>query len=340
MQPARLTPDNFTPPSRTPWGGRRIARIYKTGVAQPEQVIGESWEVSVEPSFPSALEDGALLAATIAADPVAWLGAEVSRRYDGQLPILVKLLDAADDLSVQVHPAPDDPTLTASQSGKPESWIILDAAEGAGLYLGFRDGVQKAQVQACLTSGGRLDALMNFVPVIAGDAFVIDAGTAHAIGAGITLVEPQLVTPGRRGLTYRFWDWNRRYTAGVLDANGTPRPLHVERSLAVTDWSATGEAFVERCRSPRTPLAAGEPTRDRIVDWPYFEVEDWSGTGALTIEAPGTLSALTCVRGAATIEWDAGATRIELGRSIVLPARLGAHRVSLDAAQVIVTRPR
>ncbi len=336
MQPVRLTADNFTPPSRTPWGGTRIAERYKSACAQAGLRIGESWEVSVEPSFPSVIEGGGRLAEAIAADPRAWLGDDASYQ---QLSILVKLLDADDDLSVQVHPAMDDPTLADDESGKPESWVILDAVKGAGLYLGFRDGVTEDEVRRCTLGAGRLDELMTFVPVTSGDVFVIDAGTPHAIGAGVTLVEPQLVMPGKRGLTHRFWDWNRRYdTDGNRDPEGALRPLHVERSLAVTRWNAPrGDAFVATCRPTRATIVPG---RDRIVDWSHFEVEDWSGDTTLEIDAPQRLSALTCVKGSATIEHDGGEVEIEQGRSVVIPAALGSHRVQMREAQIIVTRPR
>src|SRR5690606_5724972 len=133
--------------------------------------------------------------------------------------------------------ADGDPALGPGESGKPEAWVVLEADAGAGLYLGFREGVHRADVERCIAAGGALDALMNFVPVTAGDAFVIEAGTPHAIGRGLTLLEPQFVAPGCTGITYRYWDWNRRYdAAGALDPAGAPRALHLARSLDVTRW--------------------------------------------------------------------------------------------------------
>jgi mannose-6-phosphate isomerase len=264
----------------------------------------------------------------------------VAARFGGQTPLLVKLLDAAEALSVQVHPADDDPDLAADESGKPEAWIVLDAAPGAGLYLGFRPGVGRDDVAACLAAGGAVDALMNFVAVQPGDAFAIAAGTPHAIGAGVTLVEPQFVTPGRRGLTYRFWDWNRRYdAAGRPDPNGRPRELHVERSLEVTRWSGPrGDDFVAACRGAARVIDAGPLARTVLVDWPFFVCERWQGTGALELPAQGTMLAITCVQGALRVEGATGAIALRGGESGVVPAVAGALRVHGGDALVFTTR--
>lgn len=327
MDARRLRPDNFTPPSRTPWGGTKIVERYKADLClgQRESRVGESWEISVEPSFPSRFDDNTSLAAAIAADPEGWLGTTVSARYGGQSPLLVKLLDAADNLSVQVHPREGDPALAPDESGKPESWIILEAEPHAGLYLGFRDGVSRQQVARCLAAGGALDTLMNFVPVAPGDAFVIDAGTPHAIGAGVTLIEPQHVTPGRSGVTYRFWDWNRRYDSkGHASPTGNIRELHLARSLAVTNWDAPrGAAFVASCRPVARTLAPGPLSRVELCHTPHFTVELWHGTGSLTIEPIETMWGLVCVAGSVRLD-QMEPLRLRVGESAVVPAAAAA----------------
>lgn len=344
--PQLLRPDNFTPPTRTPWGGRNILdhlkRALDLGPARALPCVGESWEVSVEPSFPSRLLDtGALLRDVIASAPRAWLGQRSAARRGGQTPLLVKLLDAAEPLSVQVHPSDADPALAPDQSGKPEAWYVLDAAPGAGLYLGFRDGVGRADVARCLAAEARLDTLMSFVPVAPGDAFSIEAGVAHAIGAGVTLVEPQLVIPGRRGVTYRYWDWNRRYDErGQPSPAGRPRPLHVERALAATRWDSLGcgAAAVETSRSRPRVLAAGPVTRTMILDWQHFALERWSGTGTLQVPALDALLAAVCVGGRAEVRAAAGALTVQCGQSAVIPACAGALEVACTDATLLVTR--
>ena len=353
MRPRLMRPDNFTPPTRTPWGGRfiveRLKRGLQLGAGAHHHCVGESWEVSVEPSFPSRFLDDGLLGDAIAIDPAAWLGVD-AKRHASQTPLLVKLLDAAANLSVQVHPTTDDPALRSDESGKPEAWYVLAAEPGAGLYLGFADGVQRPHVAQCLQAGGPLDELMNFVAVAPGDAFLLGAGTVHAIGAGVTLLEPQFVTPGRRGVTYRYWDWNRRYDdRGQVSPTGRSRPLHVERSLAVTAWNGPrGADAIAACRALPTTLRDGPLTRTRILSWPYFELERWAGSGSLALPAQDTLLAITCVAGAADLHSDAGSIRIHRGLSAVVPAAAGAVVIEnrphpLDGpgdVELLVTRTR
>jgi mannose-6-phosphate isomerase len=343
MKPVLLRADNFTPPTRTPWGGRKILARYKAELGLPgdEPRVGESWEVSVEPSFPSRLADGnETLAEAIQRDPEAWLGAAVAKRFSGQTPLLVKLLDSADNLSVQVHPEDGDPALAADESGKPESWVILDADPGAGLYIGFREGVGRKDVEQCIADEGALDQLLNFVEVTPGDVFVIKAGSAHAIGRVVTLVEPQFVAPGRKGITYRYWDWNRRYDdRGVLDPAGKPRALHLERSLEVTDWDGPrGQAFVESCRPEIRILSEGPAQRRGLVDWEWFQVEEWGGTGSLTLPAAGTLWGLVSIGGRAELRAEGGALSLQCGQSAAVPAAAGDLTLELQDARIIATR--
>ena len=193
-RPLLLQPDNFTPPSRTPWGGRRIRDELKADAQlAPGGLVGEAWELSVEPDFPSRIAEGPSLDDVLRDDP-ALLGAEGA---SGSTALLVKLVDAADDLSVQIHPRSDDPRLAANESGKPEAWYIIDTEPGAGLYLGFRDGVSRRDVETAIDERGDVETLMSFVPVSPGDLFLIEPGTPHAIGKGVLLLEPQRVAPGQ-----------------------------------------------------------------------------------------------------------------------------------------------
>jgi mannose-6-phosphate isomerase len=282
------------------------------------------------------------LAEVIAAAPEAWLGAAVAARHGRQSPLLVKLLDAAENLSVQVHPADGDPTLAPDESGKPEGWIILDAEPGAALYLGFRAGVDRAAVEACIAGQGALDELLNRVAVAPGDAFVIAAGTPHAIGAGVTLIEPQIVSAGRRGITYRYWDWNRRYDAeGRLDPAGQPRQLHLQRSLAVTGWDRPrGAAFVATCRAQPVVLEGGAVERTVAIDWEHFVAEQWRGTGSLVLPALGTLVAVTCVGGRLRVTGDTGVLDLRCGESGVIPAVAGDLTVQADETLAYAVRAR
>jgi mannose-6-phosphate isomerase len=337
--PQRLRPDNFTPPSRTPWGGRQIVSRFKRGLelgVDPEVPVGESWEISIEPSFPSVLESGTPLAEAIAADPQAWLGGSVAAEYGG-CPLLVKIVDAADDLSVQVHPPEHHALLAAGESGKTEAWVVLAAEPDARIYLGFRDGVDRDRVDACLRDGGRLSDLMNGVRVGPGQVFVIRPGLAHALGAGTTVLEPQRVWPGRRSVTYRYWDWNRRYDErGRVAESGAPRPLHITEAMAVTDWDGPrGAALVDACR--RTPAgvgADGGPARRRLLDEPELWAERWTGTGTATLPSVGTLLALLCLEGEVELTCGDQVVGLVQGQSAVVPAAAGEAAARLAAAHL------
>ncbi len=334
VEPLRLRCDNFTPASRTPWGGRRIVEVIKAGLSLSDDkaaypVVGESWEFSVDPAFPSELADGRALSDAL---PEA-----------AGTPMLLKLLDAADRLSVQVHPADDYAGLEAGESGKPECWHVLHRELGAGVYLGLAEGATRAGLEAALAAGDDLTPMLNFVPVSPGDCFVIGPGTVHAVGAGVTLVEPQLVHPGRTGRTYRLWDWNRRYDAtGRRDPGGRPRALHVAGSLAATRFDGLrGAAFVESCRCRREPLGATPGVAHERLTWlEEMSVERLAGTGLLHMGALGTLGALVVTSGVIVVgSAGTGATRLELrsGESAALPAGLGDLAFELEGAEAVLT---
>ncbi|HEY6879675.1 MAG TPA: type I phosphomannose isomerase catalytic subunit [Polyangiales bacterium] len=339
--PVLLRPDNFAPPTRTPWGGTRLSRAYKAPwVASGDTVIGESWEISVEPDFPGKLDDGRSLDAYIAEHPAQVLGAEAERGRRSTA-LLVKLIDTEAPLSVQIHPSDDYAGLAPDECGKPESWYIVDREPGAGLYLGFQRGTEREQVERALRSGQSLESLLRFVPVEPGDFFLIDAGTPHAIGRGLTLVEPQHVVPGKRGVTYRYWDWNRRYDAlGRPDEAGTARPLHVEHALAVTRWSEVqGDGFIDSiCVHAKVPALEG-PAQLTALAGPgglpstWLHVARAVGTGRCHLPTLARLQGITVLAG--TVE--VAGVRIERGRSAVVPANLAGSELMLHGAHAIVT---
>jgi mannose-6-phosphate isomerase class I len=341
LRPVLLRPDNFTPPARTPWGGRRITGHYKAGLGlAPElrqQAVGEAWELSFGPELPSRTLDGRLLHELVKDDPQAYLGAEAAL---GASALLVKWLDAADELSVQIHPSVDDPALGADEPGTPECWYIAACEPNAGIYLGLQPGVSAAAMRSALETGADVSALLRFRAVTPGDFYLLQPGLPHAVGRGVTLVEPQYVAPGKKGLTLRYWDWNRRYdAAGNADPKGRPRELHVERALHVTDWALAGDStwLAQQC----TALGAADCTApagcellcDALGDAPvrsrYLRAARLSGSGRVRLPNWDTLSALTVIEGSVVLHGDFDSVRVERGSTAAIPAALSGLECEL-----------
>jgi mannose-6-phosphate isomerase len=251
--PIMLSPDLFTPLSKTPWAGCQLAKTYKKNVVKtlehPQEKIGESWEFSCDPSFASTTkEHGLALNDMVRQYPIEILSPKYANKKTPSCEILVKLINADSPLSLQVHPTDDDPNLASDECGKPESWLVLDAEPGAGLYLGFSRAVSPEDLEKALCDGEKAKDLLQFVPVKPGDYFEIEPGVPHAIGPGVTLLEPQRIRFGFSGKTYRLWDWGRRYDDdGNLDFEaGKPRQLHIREAMRIIKpEQQVGMAFVE-----------------------------------------------------------------------------------------------
>ncbi len=393
--------DNFTPPSRTPWGGTRIVELFKPQLAATHTgIVGESWELSGHPSFPSRVADDFLVTDLCAACPIEFLGAKNVAQSGPQLPFLVKLLNSrgwqsavvevrnllvqlgrvsgpltpalsqwerevrdyheihrslvaltaqewpsaaqsiiekiralhtemlAANLSIQVHPPRG---YDVRCPPKAESWVILEAESGAGIYLGLRDGVTREQFAALLTDGadfvhGDVSELLNFVPVKSGDIFFVTPGTLHAIGAGIVLLE----VAENSDTTFRAFDWFRK----------PARMVHVAETLAVTQWSAPrGAAAVAelRCAACTTRRQPHDTPRDWLVNAPEFGVWRAQLLPGTCDRGDTTISEITGVvvlQGALQIHTPHNApVLISAGQSCLLPAALG--RYTLEAMSAV-----
>ncbi|MFO0682406.1 MAG: type I phosphomannose isomerase catalytic subunit [Sandaracinus sp.] len=341
-RPLLTRPDNFTPLARTPWAGHYLADVLKRGVATAGEPVGESWEVSFGPELPSQIEGEPRTLAEVASEGGArFLGREATR---GSSALLVKLLDTAEPLSVQIHPSDADPLLAHDESGKPEAWYVVRAERGAAIHLGLSDEATLDRLRASIENGEDASRWLTRVPVEAGDFFVVPAGTPHAVGAGITLVEPQRVLPGRRGVTYRYWDWNRRYGEdGRPSPDGQPRALHLPRALAVTRWDAPrGAAFLSRVRA-RVHVDLDTPTELARVCGPgarlhsaELDVGVLAGSGPLDLPRVEAVQAWTVLEGVVRLVGDGFRLEIPRGRSAVVPAAVGKIRCEADHAHAVV----
>jgi mannose-6-phosphate isomerase len=207
------------------WGGRTLQEVY--GRELPDsQPYGESWEVTDRPDEQSLISEGPLAGTTL---HDLWTQQREEIFGPGlrgeRFPLLIKILDARDDLSIQVHPPAE---LAPNLGGEPktEMWYIADAAPGAKLYIGLSDRVTKEQFEAAIAAG-TVDQLVHAVEPEVGQSIFIPSGRLHAIGAGLLIYEIQQ----NSDTTYRVFDWNR------VGLDGTPRDLHVSESMACIDFS-------------------------------------------------------------------------------------------------------
>jgi mannose-6-phosphate isomerase len=293
------------------WGGRRLPALLNR-TPPHDDAIGEAWVLSDVDGSPSRVADGPLEGATLrellASDPVRLVGGAPAPQ--GKFPLLLKFIDARQELSVQVHP--DDARaakLGPGYFGKTEAWVILDRCERTSrIYAGFAGGVTAADFRAALSAKTTPATLHNFTPS-PGDCVFLEAGTVHAIGANILLFEVQQTSD----ITYRLYDWDR------VDAKtGRPRELHVEDGLACADF-ARGP-----CHPVRSQVreAAGV-RRETLVDCRYFTLERHTARTLFGIGAPGQCRAVVCVAGAGAIEWNGTRTPLTTGDTVLLPAEVG-----------------
>jgi mannose-6-phosphate isomerase len=346
--PVKLSADVFTPLTRTPWAGTAIARRFKSAMpgVMPATRIGESWDFSCDPAFPSRVVGRAeTLLELVRRFPEETLSPSLAGK--GACEILVKLIHADMPLSVQVHPADSDPDLKKGECGKPESWLVLDAEPGAGLYLGFSRSMNRDALRELLASGTSSPDWLQFVPVRAGDYFEIAPGVPHAIGPGVLLLEPQRILQGQSGKTYRLWDWGRKYdSSGLVDsARGQPRELHLEASLRLMDPSTqVGASYADSLRrgcERRTPALG--------LTWEIFPANEYYQLHR--VKAAGKRSARLSIRdGYGALLMLDGALQMGSGdeRMVVLgrgePALLPHHAMPLDVeigngADVVVVIP-
>ena len=237
------------------WGGNNL-RPYK-GLEPTGEPIGESWEVSAVPTSASIIANGEWkgrdLISVISEYPKEILGKAVNEKYHGQLPLLVKFIDAKKDLSIQVHPNDEMAMLEHGKMGKSEMWYIIKADEGAHLYAGFKDKISPYEYQKRVEDGSITEVRADH-QVKAGDVFYLPAGRVHAICGGIMLAEVQQSSD----VTYRIYDYNR---PGL---DGKPRQLHTDLASKALDYHVEANY--------RTEYNTTGDSAIQIIDSPYFDV--------------------------------------------------------------------
>lgn len=292
------------------WGGQRLKDEFHKKIDMVP--LAETWECSTHPDGPSLVVSGEFagrkLDQVLRAHP-EYLGTHPGTT--GELPILIKFIDASRDLSVQVHPT-DEYALANEEgdSGKSEMWYVLDAAPGAELVFGLKQDMSREEMKDALKQG-EVERLLRHIPIHKDDVFYIPAGTIHALGDGALVAEIQQ----NSNLTYRMYDYER------LDKDGKKRPLHVEKALDA--------ASLTRSVSPRQPMRVlrYQPgmARELLCRCKYFEVHrmlmNTTHRQKLTFSADAlSFRVLLCIEGQGTMEFDGESLAFRKGDCIFVPA--------------------
>ncbi len=287
------------------WGGRKLSSVMHKALPS-DAPYGESWELHDTSTVDHGPHAGRTLGDLLAEYGVALIGTR-SDPAEG-FPLLAKLLDAADWLSVQVHPNDAQARqLEGQPRGKTEAWVLLAADPDARLVIGVTPGTAQDAMAAAIRDN-TLEDLLVYAEVHAGDVLYMPAGTVHAIGPGCLIYEIQQSS----NTTYRLYDWGR------MGLDGQPRPLHIDKGVQVSNLGAL------------PPVT--HPTDDGlIVDGAYFRTYRHTlrePDGALTLPTSGAFQTLTCISGTLWLEANGQGVELAAGRTAVVPAAVASFTLS------------
>jgi mannose-6-phosphate isomerase len=293
------------------WGGRNLAAKY--GKKTDLKTIAESWELACHRDGVSIITNGAFqnkkLDAYLEENGCGVLGAD---KCANGMPLLVKLIDAADNLSIQVHPDACFAAENEQQPGKKELWYIMDCEPDASIFYGFNKKISKEEFVSRAKDGSILDVL-NRVAVRAGDVFFIDSGTVHAIGKGLTVAE----IGNNCNVTYRIFDFFRK------DQSGQPRDLHIDKAAKVANLDVPKQyAFDE----------------NGVLDCGDFLVHEIRLRGILELTADDrSFHNLLCTKGECVLSYEEQEIKILQGTSIFIPAGMGVYSLRGDGVLLKTT---
>jgi len=287
------------------WGGKKLKNLFD----KPSQTetTGESWELSGVQGDVSVVSNGELEGKSLnelidlyAAD---LMGKSVIDRFGKEFPILIKFIDAKQDLSIQLHPNDELARERHDSFGKTEMWHIMDADPGATLIVGFKKDVTREEYARCLEENKLLE-LLNYEEVGPGDTFFINTGKIHAIGGGVLLAEIQQTSD----VTYRVFDFNRK------DKDGNLRELHTDLALDAIDYRKKDDFKVTYSDSA--------DVSNKMVECPYFKTNFLRLTKNFTqnVEARASFTIYLCIEGRAEISNDWGTTTITKGETLLVAA--------------------
>lgn len=294
------------------WGGNRLREDFFK--VSDKDRIAETWELSCHPDGESVIANGEFKGKTLSEYVKVCGNSVLGGNFKGRdFPILIKFIDAKDNLSVQVHPNDEYAKRVENSLGKTEMWYVIDCEEGATLVCGFKGNPSKEEVRKRIEDGTIMEVL-NSVPVKKGDVFFIEAGTVHAIGKNILIAEIQQ----NSNTTYRLYDFGRG------------REVHIDKSLDVIDTSL-GKATPQY----DTVLKQGYSTR-KLIECDYFKTTLIRVSTEITLSVQGdTFQSLIFLDGEGTLKYHGGEISVRKGDSIFLPANFGEYTISGKVEYII-----
>ena len=298
----------------TPWGGSMLRDAFMKDA--PDDRTGESLEISALSNRESMVRNGLHAGKTLRRMIELW-GDELTGSMDGEFPLLLKLLDAQQTLSVQVHPGDDYAMAHDGKLGKSEAWVVLNCDPGAKIAYGL--DAHGEDLRAIVESG-RLEDALHWETVRPGDVYYIPNGTVHALGAGIQVYEIQQSSDA----TYRFWDWGR------VGRDGRPRELHTEKALAVSLPDA------HRPKIEGTTVLCKGGSRTYYISEKHFELCRLNLSGRMPLEG-GRMRFLTALS-PCTLRWGDDALELEAFDSVLVPAAM-ENAVLEGSAKVLMSSP-
>ncbi|UII76589.1 class I mannose-6-phosphate isomerase [Flagellimonas sp. HMM57] len=302
------------------WGGTKLKNVLNK--PSESEITGESWELSGVDGDISEVANGDLkgtpLKRLIEQNGKDLLGKPVVSRFGNNFPILIKFIDAKQDLSIQLHPNDELAKERHNSFGKTEMWYVMDADPGSQLIVGFNRNVEKDEYVKSLKNDSLLD-LMNYEKVKEGDTFFINTGKIHAIGAGVLLAEIQQTSD----VTYRVFDFNRK------DKNGNLRELHTDMALDAIDYEKKDDFKVDYSRS--------SDIVNEMVDCPYFKTNflDLTTTMHKDVTERDSFTIYMCVGGEAEIKNDWGTVSMVNGETILVAAASTSIDITTSGAKLL-----
>lgn len=305
------------------WGGTKLKAEY--GKQDAPFRTAESWELAAHDDGMSRIAEGVYAGMTLDELAMRDRSAVLGERFAGaaQFPILVKLIDAKRDLSVQVHPSERDADPERGEQGKTEAWYVADCEPNACIYFGFSETMNRDSFLSA-AKAGTIKRYINCVPVKKGDVFLIPPGTIHAIGAGVTIVEVQQCS----NTTFRIYDYGR------TDENGNARPLHLLRAADVLRYQAV---IPSRFRS-NIHVVFPEFELREVVTCPHFRLFRIDVFRELTQCCDGSaFRHLLCIGGSCELLWNGEIYPISKGDSYFLPASIGEYKLRGECRLLLTT---